>query len=369
MTTDTVTSDLTIDAGAMAEVTSSQAEDSAPPYPPSWVDRLSDWLEGLPGPTWAAYLGLMVIAVAVSLAEPAIDAEEDPAIWVGGVFWGVVLPLSLWLFAYLSNVAGSAFDDFRPALATPDAAASRLRYRLTVTPARPALLILVASGVFDAVYYLFDPVASNIVGLSPIGLAARFAAETFFGGLILVLVYQAFRQLRDVSRIHASAARIDLFRPTPLYAFSRYTSRAAIAIALIVIVPSLVGTAQSQNATSFFVIVLPWILAGFVAAAVVFVMPLRGMQQRITAEKRRLQTEVGIRIEDAIETMHDRIDADDPAGARAQHEVLQALVMERDLVEKLPTLPWRAGTLGAVISAVVAPLALFVVTRLLERVI
>jgi hypothetical protein len=311
----------------------------------------------------------MALTITGSLVQPAIAGEEDPLVWLGQAFWGVVLPLGLWLFAYLADVAGSAFDDFRPALSTTDEAAWRMRYALTVTPARPAIVLLIASAAFSGLYYIADPVASNIVGLPPPALATRFASESFFGGLVLVLLYQAFRQLSDVGRIHASATRVDLFRPTPLYAFSRYTSRAAIVIALVFIVPTLVATAQSQTTTSYILIILPWILVGVVAAAAVFVMPLRGMQRRITSEKRRLQTEVGIRIEDAIETMHDRIDADDPAGARAQHEVLQALVMERELVEKLPTLPWRAGTLGAVVSAVVAPLALFVVTRLLERVI
>jgi hypothetical protein len=51
------------------------------------------------------------------------------------------------------------------------------------------------------------------------------------------------------------------------------------------------------------------------------------------------------------------------------HDTLGVLVMERDLVDKLPTLPWRAGTAGAVASAIVLPIGLFVVTRLLERVI
>lgn len=362
MATDTVTSEVLVDADP-------RVGDPARPYAPSWVDRLSTWLEGLPGPTWVAYLGVMTLTIAVSVVRPVVTGEEDPLVWAVSVFWGVVLPLGLWLFAYLADVAGSAFDDFRQALSVPDEVAGRLRYRLTVTPARPAWVILVVSAVFTGLYYIGDPVASNIVGLSPPELAIRFASETFFGGLVLILIFQAIRQLRDVGRIHDSATSIDLFRPTPLYAFSRYTSRAAIVIALVFIVPTLVATAQSPTNTSYLLILLPWILVGIATAAAVFVMPLRGMQRRITAEKRRLQTEVGVRIEDALDTMHERIDTADPAGARTQHEILQALVMERDLVDKLPTLPWRPGTAGAVVSAVVAPLALFVVTQLLEPLI
>lgn len=362
MATDAVTSERAMGA-AGAESAAVQ------PYPPSWIDRLAAWLEALPGPTWAAYLAVMAVATMASILQPALDGEDDPVAWAGYAFWGIVVPLGLWLFAYLSDIAGAAFDDFRPALSVSDDDARAMRYALTVTPARPALAIMMASAVFTAMYYVLDPVGSNLVGLTVPALVARFASETFFGGVLLTLLYQASRQLRDVGRIHDDATRVDLFRPGPLYAFSRYTARAAIVIALIFIVPTLVATAQSPTTTGYLLVVAPWIIGAVVAAAAVFVLPLRGMQRRIMSEKRRLQTEVGMRIEDTLATMHERIDADDPAGARAQHEVLQALVMERDLVDKLPTLPWRPGTLGAVVSAIIAPLGLFVVTRLLERVI
>lgn len=362
MTTDAVTSER-----AMGAVGAEPA--AVRPYPPSWVDRLASWMERRPGPTWAAYLVLMVIASLASMMQPALAGEDDPWVWAIQVFWGIVVPLALWLFASLSDVAGSAFDEFRPALSTSEDEAQRMRYALTVTPARPAMTVLIISAVFTALYYIADPVASTVAGLPLPALVVRFLSETFFGGLILVLLYQTFRQLRDVGRIHASATRVDLFRPGPLYAFSRYTARTAIVIALIFIVPTLVATAQSPISAGYVLLIAPWVVVGVVAAASAFVLPLRGMQRRIASEKRRLQTEVGLRIEDTITTMHERIDADDPAGARAQHEVLQALVMERDLVDRLPTLPWRPGTLGAVVSAVVAPLGVFVLTRLLERVI
>ncbi len=39
------------------------------------------------------------------------------------------------------------------------------------------------------------------------------------------------------------------------------------------------------------------------------------------------------------------------------------------MVEKLPTWPWRQGTIGAFVTAILLPIGLWLVTRLLERVI
>lgn len=340
--------------------------DSQRPYGPSWVDRLADGLERLPGPTWLAYAVLTGLAVALSAGGPLTSGLTDTGVVLGQAFWGVVLPLSLWLTRHLAGVAGTAFDTFRPALTTGDVEAQRLRYGLTVTPARPAAVLLALSAATTPLYYLADPVGSNVAGLGPVGLALRYASETFFGGLILVLVYQSLRQLRAVERIHAAATRVDLFRPAPLYAFSILTSRTAMVIALVFTVPTLVAVAQAPAVSGSWLF-LPWIGVGVIAAAAVFVVPLRGMQRRILAEKRHLQAEVGLRIERTMDVIHERIDGGDLAGAGAIQGALNVLLTERDMVDKLPTLPWRPGTLGGLFTAVGLPLALFVVTRLIDR--
>jgi hypothetical protein len=363
MATDTVTSELAV------EMSPQVAAGAARPYEPSWIDRFVGWLEALPGSSWLAYAAIAAAATLLSMGEALIEGKSDPIVLATAAFWGVMLPFTLWLVHALADVAGSAFDSFRPALTATDEDAARIRYGLTVTPARPAWIILIGTALATPLYYIGDPAGSGVVGLSPIGLVLRYLSEVFFGALIFTLLVQSFRQLRAVSGIHASATHVDLFQPAPLYAFSILTSRTAMVLALVFVVPTLVAAGSNPATANALLIVLPWLVLGVVAAALVFVVPLRGMQRRILEEKRRLQTDVGGRIESTIATMHERIDADDPAGARAQHEVLQALVMERDLVDRLPTLPWRPGTLGALVSAVVAPLALFVVTRLLERLI
>jgi hypothetical protein len=338
------------------------------PYAPSWVDVLLASIERLPGPTWLAYVLLGVVGVAVSVAGPASSGMDDPVVLASQAFWGVFLPLTLLLMHGLSQVAESAFDTFRPALTTDEATAARLRYELTVAPARPAAIVLIASAVFTPLWYVLDPESAAVVGLSPLGLALRGLSEIFFGALIFVLVLQSIRQLRRVAAIHDGATRVDLFRPAPLYAFSVLTSRTAIVLALVFLLPLPATWAQLQSEVSALVI-LPYVIGGVLVAVAVFVLPLRGMQRRIVAEKRRLQTEVGLRVEATMTAIHQAVDEGDYATAGSTNGALSALITERDLVDKLPTLPWRPGTLGALVSAIVLPLGLFLVERALSQLI
>jgi hypothetical protein len=336
------------------------------PYKPSWVDLLISWLERLPGPTWLAYIGIALVGIALQSTVLLGIAEPTTEDFLLQAFWAVMLPLAVWLMGYLAATAGSALDTFRPALSiASEQDVARLRYQLTTTPARPAGVILVFMVVLTPLYYLGDPVGSSIVGLTPIGMLARYVAEVLFGSLIFVLVYQSWRQLRTVQRIHAEATRVDLLRPAPLYAFSVLTSRAAIVIALIAIVPTIVAVQGVESINPL--VWLPWIAFGVIAAAVVFALPLRGMQQRIIAEKRKLQSEVGLRLETTMAAIHRSVDAGEIVEAGKMNDALDALIAERELVDKLPTLPWRPGTLGALVSAIVLPLAIFFVQRLLSQ--
>jgi hypothetical protein len=337
------------------------------PVARSWVDRVGIALERAPGPTWLAYLGLIAVFVVGSTLDPALRGVTDPAAYASQAFWGVALPLTLWLLRHLGSVAASAFDTFRPLLAMTEDAVARLRREVVVTPARPAAAMLIVSAVVTPLYYVADPAASGIVGVSPVGIVLRWVSETLFGGLLFVLLYQSVRQLRAVGRLHEAAVSIDLFRPAPLYAFSQLTSRAAIIIALVFTVPTFVAAGQTSLAGSWLLVVAPWTVTGIAASLAVFILPLRGMQRRLIAEKRRLQGEVGGRIEATIGALHAAVDRGDMGAAAGMNDVLGALVVERDLVNHLPTLPWRAGTLGAVVSSIVIPLGLFVVTRLIER--
>jgi hypothetical protein len=310
--------------------------------------------------------------VATALAIPLVTSSD----WLSGiplrgvptahVVWGFTLVGMVWLIHQLDRVARAAFREFRGALDITDQGAALIEYELTVVPAGSALLLLAISALRTTEAFVFQAGAEGIVGLSPLAVAIRWPIETVTSGLMLLLVYHTIRQLRLVSRLHADATRVDLFQPAPLYAFSRLTSRTAIGLVLLVIpfggTTYFAGENAFDHATSIVVTT-----ALLTAALLSFAVPLLGMHGRMGVEKKRLLAEGERRIESLIGEVHGAVDLREFAEADGQNKVLASLLAEHAFVRQLSTWPWQAGTARAVISAIVLPIALWVVTRVMAR--
>ncbi len=357
------TAERALDAGAPAAADEVEA---ARPYAPSFVNTLTAWIDRLPGPAWAFYLVAIVAAIAIQwtfawaarLAEPG----EYPLAYA---YYGAVLPATVWLIHHLDGVARTALSAFRPLLDVKPEELRRWDYELTVIPARPAAIVIGLVYAFTYPYYVIDPVAADTVGYTVPMLVIRGLWEGAVGALVIILVYHSVRQLRLVSGIHARAQRVALFEPAPLYAFSTLTSRTAIGLVLL------------QAPTVFFVpangsavlITVAWLVPVALIASAIFVLPLQGMHHRITAEKERLEAEVGRRLASTMDDVHAAVDERRREDADALNKTLATLVAERDLVAKLPTWPWAPGTFWAFASAILLPIGLWFLTRVLERLV
>lgn len=335
------------------------------PYAPSWLNRFIDWIERLPGPQWAPYLVVMVLvagAAHVGLwTSGLVEAGTlDPA----QVFWAVFGPALVFAFGHLERVAASAFDAYRPVLELDAVEAARLRYAISVVPARPAAIVLAVLIPLTALLWYVDPVASQVIGYNATALAFRLVAEGLTGAVLVLLVYQAIRQVRLVQSLHAMPDRVDIFQPRPLYAFSRLTGRiglvlvAAIASSTLVVPPVL-------ESTAFWVVWAPWIIGPPLLAVAVFVIPLVGMHGRLAREKEHIQAESDTRLKAVLAELNAATDARDIARAEGLQKLLAAQVAQRDLLAKLHTWPWNAGTLGAFLPALALPVVVFVIQRLL----
>lgn len=338
------------------------------PYAPAWINRLTWWIDRAPGPPWLVFAAFLAVTESITLVAGQIGAAAaaNGGI-VTGLYYGALPVALLGLIYYLDGEAHDAMDDFEPALQVSESDAARLRYELTVIPAAPALIVTVLALLAQATQYILDPAGSLIVGLSPMGLALRAVGEGLVTILIVMLLYHTIRQLWAVDRFHALATRIDLFRPAPLYAFSLLTSRTGIGLILI-IATSLVADPTTYQAMSL-VLLVTWVGGMMAVAIAAFVLPLRGMHRRIAAEKSRLQGEAGERLKATISALHRSVDRDDLAQADALNKTLASLVSERDILERLPTWPWRSGTLGAFVTALGLPIVLFLITRYLDRLV
>ena len=339
------------------------------PYPPSWLHELLQGLDRLPGPSWVWYsvLGLAVgllyhLQFWVSGRSPfgQLDAENT--------FWGVVLSAELWTAAHIERVASSALDATRPALRLSAAELERLRYELTVAPALPSAIALLAAAALTVLGGIIDPVGSYIVGVPGLLLAAAILWESLIVGILFVGLLQLVRQMRLIRTTLDRSAIVDPFLPGPLNGFSRLTSSVGIAIIVLVTVGSVLTPVPSEP-IPFVVKSLPFLVGAPVIALIAFVVPLYGLHTRLAVEKERLQGEAEHRLKAVLAELNHDVDSLDLSRADGLNKTLASVGQQREILAKLPTWPWSTGTLRAMTTAILLPLFLFVIQLLLSRII
>jgi hypothetical protein len=335
------------------------------PYAPSWLNRLLAWIGRLPGPTWWFYAAFAVVTATLGQvifwrAGTLPVGEIDPA----QIFWGVYLPAQLWTIGYLDGVAREALSAFRPAYEMDDGEAGRLEYQLTVVPAVPAAIIGLAVLPVTLLGYVVDPVAAGVAGYDAVTLTARAASEWFVGAVLLVFVYHTLRQLRLVSRLHDQVARIDLFQPRPLYSFSRLTSRTGMAL-LLFVATGLAASPGFLASDAFWTLWAPWLIGVPLVAVAVFVLPLYGMHLRLAAAKDTMQGQADARIKMIVDELNAAADARDLGRADGLQKLLAGQLSQREVCARLSTWPWSGGTLRGFLSALLLPIAVFLIQRAL----
>ena len=334
----------------------------ARPYAPGWTDLAIGWVRARPYPRWLTYGVLISFGILVSNAQTVLSGRPFEVTFTYTA-WGVITVGFLAALDALNELAGDAFDRFQPALGEADVDPARARYELTTVPRNVALVVLLIAGPFTAYYYVEDPVASQVSGLGPAALAGRWLFESFFTALLLVLIVQAVRQLRLVSHLHAVATRIDLFHPAPLYAFSRLTALTGVALVGVIALGVALNPA-TLTANSFFLVWLPWLLVFPGVALLVFVGPLIGMHGRLVSLKSALQAASENRIKGVLAELHRDVDGLDLGRADGLQKTLASLLQERDILARLPTWPWSTTTIRGFASALLLPLVVFLLQRL-----
>ncbi len=339
-------------------------EPLALPFQPDWTDRLIGGINRLPIPAWLFYpilCGLLFLLInggdwLQGLAP--VGAFSAP---YGFLALYPIYPLAA--ISYLDRTAGKAFDFFRPALGLADADAARLRYELTILPARESkIAAVIGLATFVAVFAYPGTPARPIGGALSYWTCLAIAAAGFV--MTAEMLYHTFRQLRLVSRIHALAHNLDLFHFAPLYSFSALTARTGVVFVLVLAFDLAVNPETLAN--------VPLALLNLVIlllCAACFVLPLQGMHQRIAAEKRRLESEVNQRVEAIVQHLYGKVDGLDLKDADAVNKTISSLVATRELIARIPTWPWRPETFTAFFSALTLPIIVFLIQMFLKTII
>jgi len=178
-------------------------------------------------------------------------------------------------------------------------------------------------------------------------------------------VLTTLRWLRLVSRIHREATAIDVFDRAPIYAFSRVTVLVGLTYLFTAYYSFTFNAAfQAGNAAS-----LAFIASTMAVAVAAFVVPMWGIHDRLARERERLLRDVERRTNELASELYARIDAGQFDATAVINSSMSGLTALRERTERLPTWPWPPQLLRGFVSALLLPLAVFILTRVISDLI
>jgi hypothetical protein len=341
-------------------------ERHGPPYAPSVLDRLVYRIDRLPGHGWwlyplllVAFLGWIHAWIWAWGVRPV--GTFEPGAWTY-VFYG---PFALAAIHFLDRAGNQAMAVFRPALDMTDTEIEDRRYELVTLRAGRTIWLIVAVGV---------AIGLGVAGTQAEAALALFSRTRAEGLFIVVpfavlgymgfaaLIWHTFRQLRLVAQLHREA-RLDLFDTGPIYAFSGLTMRTG----LVWITVGYYSLTVSGAFVTDNPVALPVSLFNFVVAAACFVLPLYGLHGRLVVEKARLLHDAAARVEAMRSALYGRVDSRELTGIKEVTDAYTGVIAARDQVLKLPTWPWPPRALGQFATALILPIVIYVVSRLVGQ--
>jgi hypothetical protein len=335
----------------------------------SWVDALQAFLVRLPWPCWLSYLAAGTTIVSLVVVAKWFDGTMPP----GRVFPYHVVSVGTGVYALalmhaLDATAGQALSGFRAALDVTDDAFERIRQQLTTMPAGATLAVTAAGVTFGVLQRIFI-VGSDLEAFrySASGPAATFEYLEMLSSwaIVFVFFFHAARQTRLIDRLYRRRAIIRLFDPEPLYAFSRYSARAAVG--LLVIGYAWIATYPRELATSALGLLATVVGLLTLTAFSAFLLPLWGAHQRLVDEKARRRGSVYQRWERMLERLHQGLDRGELGDVATLSTAVDTLQKEIDRIEAASTWPWRSSTLRGFLTAVLLPLVVWAVQEGITR--
>jgi hypothetical protein len=334
------------------------------PYSPSWLDRLMRWIDHSPGRIWGFYLatllGLPILINAIFWIDGGLPfGTIHPA----GTVFVLFVAFLLGLYHYLTRVAARSLDSFRPLLELDDEEVARIHFDLAALPAWMGWLSAILGILFAALAWIGEPNPyGDLTPNTPLVGLADVAITAFLWATFLCVLLRTIRQLRMVRRLHSRVTKINLLSLGPAHAFSSLTARTGIGIVLLLVFSYLFDPSAARG-----VIDLATYSVCAVLAILAFVLPVIGIRDLIEREKdSALDRTTGL-LQTSIDSLHQDVGLRDFSQAKETEAAIRALTLERDLYAKVSTWPWNPVVFRGFASALLLPLVLWLVTRLLER--
>jgi hypothetical protein len=337
-------------------------------YPPSWVDRLGDWIEQLLGRGVLVYVGLGLLLPVLHAVIKWADGSYPVGTFVP--FHVVVMVSGVWFFAlprYLNWAARQAMNRFRPAMKLGNIRCVELEYRLTTMPGPHTWLVTVIGLLFGWLVVIavkrgqiFDPTV--LVFTSPLAFWFESAIAIFICVTFALLIHHTVHQVRVVNHIYTTCTAIDLYNLAPVHAFSVLTAQTAVG--LLPVAYAWIATEPVVTGDRVIIVTVSTVV---LLSLVTFLWPLLGIHQLLEVEKDRVEVEIKQRIKRAIADVHQSIDTQRPTDLEAPAKAMTVLKEELAFIETISTWPWQPDTIRGLATALLLPVVLWFITRALER--
>jgi hypothetical protein len=273
----------------------------------------------------------------------------------------------LGLIHYLNSTARKALASYRPLLDLEVQDYALLDYTLTHVPKRLGILALLLGGFLGALSFFSSPADWGVKPTFSIlsqGTLLFSALATQIAALYWII--QVVRQARTIDLVHKITKRLDIFRRDPLYSFSSLTLRSSVGLLLALysymFIALYLGLAPLPTTVD-------WITmgVGVAIALAIFFLPLNRMHSLLAAEKQRVLGEIDGRYSHLVERFNRQIDSGRYAALASTSSAIAALSAQREVVAKISTWPWRPDTLRSLLSTLGLPVILYLLSRLLGR--
>jgi hypothetical protein len=345
------------------DVNRSAAQSTEARYPLSWIDRLIQWIDRLPGPAWLFYLVSIVALMLLITVVLWIDGTVPIGSY--GFIPGVFPPFVFYflaLYHYLTRIGSRSLRAFRPLLDVDEADLAQIDHRLATLPPWAGWLSIVFAVITLPPFFSSGQAFGRQEPNTALPYIVAAAGAAFFGAAIFALIIRSIRQLRMVHRLHSEATNINLLKLEPAHAFSGLTARTGIGLILLLVL------GYFYNPSSFYggYLVAAYLLMAL-PAVVVFVVPVMGMRDRLNDEKKRVLDETSDLLQLTSDKLEAKIRSDDYSDLQGMETAVRALIRKREMLGKISTWPWNAGTVRGFASTLLLPILLWLVTRLLGR--
>lgn len=340
-------------------------------YAPSWVDRLLDWIDRLPIPSWAFYLIVYLVSVVATHFASWLNLTlpwGQPSVLA--FLNGVWPPLVFFIIHNTDNLAEEAMRRFQPLVRTKLSEFQELRYRITTMPAGvPAvlytlsLLVMGWLSIQDPRMVVYETPPGEI---HPLSWVIGFVLSVPSYSMAPIIFYHALRQLYLITKAFELVDEVNVFHQQPMYAFSGLTMRTALWFLSMVYVTYVSNLLYEATLTEDTINLS--IAAGLVPASLfVVLVPLLGIHARLVQAKAEVLARNSHQIEKAQLRLYQAIDKNSTEKIKGADAAISSLYRVQEQLRSIPTWPWATGSFRNFLSAILIPMMLWLLQTLASR--